>query len=322
MKDEAAIAGGAARPRVLCLGRFYCDLVFTGIEALPSLGEERFARDLDLVPGGGAFITAAHLSALGVEVSLVSRLGIDPVSRALEPVLHASGIDLAWLERAADAGPQLTVAMVAGGDRAFLSRRVGGARPATLSAALFAPQARHLHIAEYATLAEIPDLVRDAKAADLTVSLDPSWDDRLIRSPDLLRTCAGVDLFLPNASEAVAISGAASLDRALDRLCVHFPVVVIKDGENGARLASGDERITMPAPGGIDVVDTTGAGDAFDAGFIACWIAGAPAAECLANAIACGSLSVEAVGGAGTAGGRGRRGSLVAELMSRVHEKA
>ncbi|MBP0574991.1 hypothetical protein J8J27_30200, partial [Mycobacterium tuberculosis] len=84
--------------------------------------------------------------------------------------MTASGVGLRHLERAEDAGPQPTVALVRDSERAFVSRRAGAARPATLAAALADSNIRHLHIAEAATLAEIPNLIADAKAAGLTVS--------------------------------------------------------------------------------------------------------------------------------------------------------
>lgn len=284
---------------VLSTGRLYCDLVFRGLEGMPRLGEERFADDLAIVPGGGGFITAAHLVGLGRPAALLARLGEDPLSQSLLPALDRSGVELAFLERAPDAGPQLTVAMVEGGERAFLSRRVGPARPATLPAALGDIRAAHLHIAEFATLAEIPHLVTDARHHGLTVSLDPSWDDALIRSPDLIALCNGVDVFLPNASEARAIADSDDLDDAGRRLAQHFAVVVIKDGSDGARLYHGQDSLALPAAPCQRVLDTTGAGDAFNAGFLAAWLRGSSPERALAEGIACGTLSVQSVGGAG-----------------------
>ncbi|MGO4704618.1 carbohydrate kinase family protein [Microvirga sp. 2MCAF38] len=286
-----------ARQSVLCLGRTYCDLVFTGLAGLPMLGREMFADDVVVVPGGGAFITAAHLVSLGRKVSLVTRLGTDALSGGLEASLSESGVDLRFVERAADAGPQLTVAIVQPKDRAFLSRRAGHGRPATLRDALAAPGIRHLHIAEYATLHELPDVVAQAKEKGLTVSLDPSWDDALIRDPAFLDTCRGIDVFLPNAEEAAAITGLKDECEALDLLAHRFPVVVLKKGAEGASLAAGDECISLTAPP-VRVVDTTGAGDAFNAGFLHRWLDGADCRSALAAAIAAGSLSVQAAGGA------------------------
>jgi sugar/nucleoside kinase (ribokinase family) len=290
----------AGRDLILSIGRLYCDIVFRGLDAMPRLGEERFAETVAIVPGGGSFITAAHLAALGLRAGLLARIGTDPLSGTLAPALADSGVDLRWLERAPEAGPQPTVVIVQDGERAFLSRRAGSARPATLDAALADPAARHLHIAEFATLAEIPDLIETAKGAGLTVSLDPSWDDDWIRRPDLIERAAGADIFLPNAAEARAIADCADLDQAGSRLARHFPVVLVKDGANGARLFQNDKSIGLPAPEGGPVLDTTGAGDAFNAGFLAAWLAGRAPEQALADGIACGTLSVRSVGGAGT----------------------
>uniref|UniRef100_UPI0003B5F68C carbohydrate kinase family protein n=1 Tax=Pseudochrobactrum sp. AO18b TaxID=1201036 RepID=UPI0003B5F68C len=204
--------------------------------------------------------------------------------------------DLQFLERSADAGPQVTVASVIGNDRAFLSRRAGTALPATLDAALTWSQAGHLHIAEYATLHEIPDLVRRAKAHGLTVSLDPSWDETLIYDPALLTACAGIDIFLPNKEEALAITGFEDPQDALDKLAKTFPVTVLKGGAEGAWLRSKEHNLHAKAEN-VPVIDTTGAGDAFNAGFINAWLSGADAQTALNAGIQSGSLAVQAAGG-------------------------
>ncbi|MEF2073919.1 carbohydrate kinase family protein [Consotaella aegiceratis] len=287
---------GQVGPSILCLGRLYCDVLFTGLADLPSLGREIFADDVTITPGGGAFITAAYPAAMGRPTGLLARLGLDPLSLALEAPLAESGVDLGLLERSAEAGPQLTVAIVRDGDRAFLSRRASGARPSTFAQALGAPSSRHLHIAEAATLFEMPDAVSAAKERGLTVSLDPSWDDTVIHHADFLALCRGADVFLPNVEEAKAITSLADIDRALDALTAVFPVVALKLGADGAILAEGSSRIRLPAPQ-VEVVDTTGAGDAFNAGFLDAWLRGGSPEASLTAAIACGSRSVQAVGG-------------------------
>ena len=292
------ISANGAAGSVLSLGRIYCDMVFTGLDGLPRLGRECFADDFALVPGGGALITAAHLQALGRRASLVARLGTDPLSRALEAPIGELGLDLDFLERHANAGPQLTVAMVEAGERAFLSRRAGTARPAGFEASLISPGVRHLHIAEYATLHEMPDALASAKARGLSVSLDPSWDDTLIHDPVFFERTAGVDIFLPNLEEAEALTGTRAPKQALAQLQRHFPVVALKCGGDGALLGMGEEIVALPSPR-VDVIDTTGAGDAFNAGFLHAWLNEAGAQACLAAAIAAGSRSVQAAGGIG-----------------------
>ena len=288
--------GNAKRPAVLSIGRIYCDLIFTGLGSLPGLGREVFAQDMKMAAGGGAFIAAAHMAHAGREVALVARLGIDALSAGIEPELRASGADLQFLEKSPGAGPQVTVASVIGNDRAFLSRRAGSALPDTLDAALAWEAAGHLHIAEYATLHEIPDLVSRAKARGLTVSLDPSWDETLIYEADLLERCSGVDIFLPNMEEATAITRENDPVAAVEMLAEAFPVVALKAGGDGAWLKSRGQVLHRRAEA-VPVVDTTGAGDAFNAGFIDAWLSGENEQACLAAGIHYGSLAVQAAGG-------------------------
>ncbi|WP_159593630.1 carbohydrate kinase family protein [Chelativorans xinjiangense] len=285
------------RGAIVSLGRIYCDFVFTGLDGMPRLGRELFAEEMTLAAGGGAFITAAHGAALGRSTALVARLGTDALSQAIEPQLALPGVDLQFLDRHPSAGPQVTVVMVEGRDRAFLSRRAGAAEPTTLAAALSWPRARHLHIAEYATLAEMPDVVRRAKEHGLTVSLDPSWDETLIRDASFLDRCAGVDVFLPNLEEARALTGREAPGEALQALSARFPAVALKLGAEGGMLSMGGEVCALPARS-VRVVDTTGAGDAFNAGLLDAWLDGKTAETCLAAAIAAGTRSVQAAGGA------------------------
>jgi sugar/nucleoside kinase (ribokinase family) len=286
------------RGKVLCLGRTYCDIIFTGLDEMPALGRERFARDVTIAAGGGAYITAAHLAALGRPTALLSRLGLDPLSRALEEELGASGIDLSFVERADDAGPQPTVALVRGSERAFVSRRASGSLPASLERALAAPDMTHLHIAEFATLNDMPDVISMARDCGLTVSLDPSWDDQLIRQDaGFFETCRGIDVFFPNLEEGRALTGEDEPSAILRRLRESFPLVVLKCGEQGALAADPSGSASAEALP-VNVVDTTGAGDAFNAGFLHAWLSGSGLRETLAAGIESGARSVQSVGGA------------------------
>lgn len=284
------------RSAILSLGRTYCDIIFTGLQTLPVMGREVFAEDIKIVAGGGAYITAAHLAHKDCEVALVSRLGLDALSRSILPEIENCGLNLQFLEQSKSAGPQVTVASVVGEDRAFLSKRAGRAEPCSLDAALNWDQACHLHIAEYATLYEIPDLIVRAQSKGLTVSLDTSWDDTLIHDPNLLDNCKGTDIFFPNMEEAFAITGSKDPTIILDRLSAYFPVIALKCGADGAWLQSGSTRQHVRAPK-VNVVDTTGAGDAFNAGFLARWLADRDPEAALIEAVKTGSLAVQAAGG-------------------------
>ncbi|TNM63981.1 carbohydrate kinase family protein [Aliirhizobium smilacinae] len=284
------------RSAVLSIGRIYCDLIFTGLSELPVLGRELFADDMQIAAGGGAFISAAHLVHAGRKTALVARLGTDVLSGDARRQIAKSGVDLRFVEHAAEAGPQVTVAAVIGKERAFLTRRAGAAIPSTLNDAFSWPEAKHLHIAEYATLHEIPDLVQRAKSKGLSVSLDPSWDAALIYDKGLLQACAGVDLFLPNLEEAEAITGSSDPETALRVLSSTFPHVALKGGAQGAWTIS-DGNMLHVAADSVPVVDTTGAGDAFNGGFIDAWLDEGSPLACLTAGIRSGSLAVQSPGG-------------------------
>lgn len=284
------------RSAVLSIGRIYCDLIFTGLSELPVLGRELFADDMRITAGGGAFISAAHLVHAGRKTALVSRLGTDTLSADVGRQIKASGVDLRFVEHSVDAGPQVTIAAVVGKERAFLTRRAGSATPSTMDEAFGWTEAKHLHIAEYATLHEIPDLVKRAKSKGLSVSLDPSWDAALIYDQTFLQACAGIDLFLPNLEEAEAITGSNHPEKALRMLSDTFPHVALKGGAQGAWTIK-DGSVLHVAAEAVPVVDTTGAGDAFNAGFIDAWLSGGSLLACLTTGIRSGSLAVQSAGG-------------------------
>jgi sugar/nucleoside kinase (ribokinase family) len=285
------------RSKVLCLGRTYCDIIFTGLHEMPVLGRERFADDVTIAAGGGAYITAAHLASLGRPAVLLTRLGSDPLSQSLTPELEASGIDLSFVERSPDAGPQPTVALVRHGERAFVSRRAGGSRPATLEQALSSDGVSHLHIAEFATLKDAPEVIALARSFGLTISLDPSWDDELIRrGSDFFEICEGIDLLLPNVEEGKALTGESVDEAILMSLRERFPLVVLKCGERGAVASCGPTYVSAEALR-VNVVDTTGAGDAFNAGFLHSWLSTSDLERSLVAGIEAGGLSVQSAGG-------------------------
>lgn len=270
---------------ILCAGRLYCDLIMSGLPAMPVPGREVYAGALTLAAGGGAYITAAYCAALGRVAGLAAHLPAEPFGAALHDELATAGLELSLCSpppKGVD--PQITVAMIMNDDRAFLTRRAGPALPTGLDDALGQAGYGHLHLGELATLVEYPGLVRAAKAAGMTVSCDCSWDTAVLERNDLPELLAGVDVFLPNASEAEALARHAPLG-------VHAPLVVVKDGARGASALSGGAVIQRPARA-THVVDTVGAGDAFNAGFIDAWLARRPLPECLdaGHAVAAAAL--------------------------------
>jgi len=140
-------------------------------------------------------------------------------------------------------------------------------------------------------------IFKEAKAAKATTSLDPNDDpagkwDRMVLDPILRVT----DYFLPNAAEALALTGHHSVVDAAGILARRGPLVVVKNGAEGALAHNGSKVITAPAVK-VEAVDTVGAGDSFDAGWVAAVLNGMKPDRALAIAAACGSLSTRAAGG-------------------------
>ncbi|MSU88848.1 carbohydrate kinase [Rhodobacteraceae bacterium 2CG4] len=278
---------------MLCIGRLYCDLVFTGVPRMPTLGTEVFAEALGLHAGGGAYISAATFAALGRRAALAATLPAAPFDAVVTREARGAGVDLALCRPGVPgAEPQITVAIAHGGDRAFLTRATGPALPPLDAAAMAASGAAHLHIGELRTLKESPGVLDAARAAGMTVSLDCSWDDALSARDAAL--IAAVDVFLPNEEEAARL---AELGVAAGAA----PLTVVKRGAAGADALTGGRRLTVPGLA-VPVADTTGAGDAFNGGFLDSWLAGRALDDCLRAGNACGAASVQAAGGTGGLG--------------------
>ncbi len=280
---------GTSKPGVLSVGRLYCDLIFTGLPRLPSLGTEVFTEGFGAHAGGGAFITAAHLSALGHGSALAAMLPAPPFHDFVRRDLEASHIDLSLSKTLpATEGPQITVAMAQGGDRAFLTRRAGPAFPDLQARDLRAHGFGHLHIGELASLVSQPEIIDIARTQDMTISVDCGWEDTL--DCEALRPLAGrVDLFLPNEAEWEALCQTGLAEG-------FAPTTIIKRGAKGASALTESGRVDTPTQP-IDAMDTTGAGDAFNAGFLSCWLTGGALPACLAAGNARGALAVQRRGG-------------------------
>ncbi len=285
----------AKRRGVLSVGRAYCDLIFTGLPRLPSMGTEVFASGLGVHTGGGAPITAAHLAQLGRPASLAAILPVDPFAALLRRDLEAAGVDLR-LSRPAPPGSDLqaTVAMTDAGDRAFLTRRAGPAAPLPTPQDLRRMDIGHMHVGELTTLLELPELVEIAGAAGVSLSLDCAWDDE-IDAKAAAPLIARVDVFLPNAAEAAQLAG-LGVQRPF------APLTVIKSGADGASAETEHGRLDSPAFA-TEVIDTTGAGDAFNAGFLDAWLDGGTVEACLRAGNAAGARAVSMRGGFACADG-------------------
>lgn len=289
---------------VLCVGRVYCDVVFTGLARLPTPGTEIFADGLQLRAGGGAFTTAAYLAALGERASLATFLPAPPFDKLVAADIAAAGIENSACRPAVSAAdPQLTCALVGAGDRAFITRRSGPATPQLDQDLPERLGLAHLHLGELSTLVEAPWLADFARGAGLTLSLDCGWDESLAAA-DAAAAIAAVDVFLPNSEERAWLDGLGIRPGT-------GPLWVEKRGAEGSALL-GTPKLAVPAER-LRPIDPTGAGDAFNAGFLQRWLAAAPLEECLRAGNECGGVAVQCLGGFDPARVPGRLAEIAGE---------
>jgi len=284
-------------PDLLVVGDANPDLVLRGGNVEPAFGQrEQLVERAELVLGGSGAILACGAARLGLDVAMFARVGDDELGELTRRWLRAAGVDDAHVEVAPGEATGLSVGLVRAADRAVLTApgALAALDPDAVPDELLAA-CRHVHIASpflQPLLARgAGRLVARAGAAGATTSLDTGWDpDERWALP------AEPDILFPNAEEAIRLAGGGDPRDAARALAARGPVVALKLGAEGAAAYAGEESAEASPPA-VDFVDATGAGDSFDAGFIAAHLAGEPLASALALAVACGALSTRAAGG-------------------------
>jgi len=289
---------------LLVVGDLNADLILRG-DVEPAFGQvEKLIDDATLTLGSSSAIFACGAARLGLRVALVGKVGDDEFGRFMVREMNARGVNTESVVSDPQVKTGLTVILSRGNDRAMLtySGSIGALRLAEIDQALIA-RARHLHVASYFLLDALrPDILALfdlARSFGLTISLDTNYDPAEKWNGGLADVLRRADVFLPNETELRAIADIAETEAALHRLASGGLVVAAKLGVRGAMAQRGNERASAQALL-VDVVDTTGAGDTFDAGFIYGYLAGWELARALRLACVCGSLSTRAAGGTTT----------------------
>jgi ribokinase len=291
-----------SRLDLLVVGDVNADLVLRGGDLVPAFGQrEQLVDHAQLVLGGSGGIVAAGAARLGLRVAIAGCVGDDALGRAMLAALD--GVDVSAVRMGAEP-TGVSVGLARPGDRAVLTAlgALAEFRAEHVPDALLA-SARWVHVTS-PFLQPGLDVAAVAARAAGTTSLDPGWDPH--ERWEL--AWEGFDVLLPNAQEAQRLSGEDDAEAAARRLAAQGPTVVVKRGADGALAVGGGADRAVPSEAGdrdvvrvaappVDPVDATGAGDSFDAGFLAARLAGEDLAGALALGCACGALSTRAAGG-------------------------
>ena len=286
---------------LLVVGDANPDLVMTG-DVVPAFGQaEQVVDAARMFVGGSGAITACGAARLGLRTAFVGTVGDDAFGRFMLEALSDRSVDTSACVVTNVTPTGISVVLSRGDDRATLTSTgaMRELRADAVDAALLA-RTRHVHVSSFFLLREladgIPELFEWAHAVGATTSIDPNWDPSGGWDGGLLALLSATDVFFPNSAEARALTGLDDVDVAAQALAERGAIVAVKLGQGGGLAIEGDDDVRSESIP-IDVVDTTGAGDSFDAGFLAGRLAGWPLHRCLALAVACGSLSTRAQGG-------------------------
>lgn len=291
---------------LVVVGELNPDLILSG-NVRPTFGQvEKLVGQARLTIGSSAAIFACGAARLGLRVAFIGKVGQDEFGRFMLRALSERGIETRGILVDPELSTGLSVILAEGNDRAILT--YPGVIPTLTfsdilgidSRELIFDQARHLHLTSYflqdALRPQVPELFRYAQQHELTTSLDTNYDPSEEWNHGVEQVLSCTDIFLPNEVECCAVAKTNVLPEAMRKLSVNGCQVVVKQGKVGAVLQAGAS-IVHAAAIPVEVVDTVGAGDSFDAGYISGYLWGWDFSRCLQLAVVCGGLSTRAAGG-------------------------
>ena len=287
---------------LLVVGEINPDLILQGDEVRPGFGQaEKLVEKASLTIGSSSAILACGAARLGLKTAFVGVVGDDLFGHYMLDAMQSRNVNTSAciIDRTLATG--FSIILSEPDDRAILTYAGSIASLCFEDINLdLLERTRHLHLSSYFLLKtlrpDIPKLFRGAKELGLSTSLDTNWDPSGAWNGGLQEVFPHVDVLLPNKAEALHLSGEDELEAALETLAGNVPLVAVKLGAQGAVAKQGAEEARAPILD-VEVVDTTGAGDSFDAGFLYGFLNDGSLEKSLRLACACGSLSTRAVGG-------------------------
>ena len=291
-------------PHLLVIGELNMDLILNGTQSFPELGKEKIAADFDLTLGSSSAIFASNIARMGITTSFCGMVGKDSFGKSIISRLQDFNIDTTNISSSATHKTGLTAIIRHNNDRAMVT--YPGAME-HFSIEDISPQAfenkHHLHISSLflqpGLTKDLFNLIDKAKSHGLTISIDPQWDPSEEWELDFKKLVANIDFFLPNEDEFLNIAGTNTLAEAIQKFQPHLTdgAIIIKQGTNGATYVTGQKVKQVSGYLNEKPVDTVGAGDSFNAGFIYRFLQNDAIDQCIQFGNITGAVSTTASGG-------------------------
>ncbi len=287
---------------VLVVGDLNVDLIMNKINKMPQIGEEQRADEMDLVMGGSTAIFASNIAKLGSKTEFMCKLGDDSFGRFLLKEMEKQGVNTESIITDPELRTGATIIFFIEEDRMMVTYPgamehlssneisddiLGSARHIHTSAIFFQPKLKE----------GLADLFRRAKKLGLSTSMDTQWDPEENWDLGLEEILPHLDFFLPNEEEFIRLAGKPDLESALDSVAHFNTCFVIKRGAKGAMMFQNGEKKSIDSLPIPEIIDTIGAGDSFNAGFIHAYLNGKEMETCLNEGNRTAAVSTMAAGG-------------------------
>jgi len=303
---------------LVVFGEFFIDLVFYDLLRVPRMGEEVKTASLARFPGGGLATTALVAAGLGTPTKVITRVGRDALASPAWQKLVQSGISVEGCEFDPHQPTAMTVCAAFDGDRMMITHDTINQKLERLLARGGVLKqirtAKHVHLACALWPPEtwVP-AIQKLRKLGLTVSADIGWNPEVLESPRLPSLLKEFEFTFPNEPEARAMTGEKTVEAAARKLARWVRVPVVKLGPDGS-LAVRKGKMLRVKSVRVRAVDATGAGDAFNGGFLHGYLAGWPLEECLRAGNVCGALATTRAGGSSAIPTRKKLRDLMKEL--------
>ncbi|HID06135.1 MAG TPA: sugar kinase [Armatimonadetes bacterium] len=300
MREPNGISNG--HPEIIIAGLMIADILVKPFRELPSEGDVVEVESIEMHPGGDGLNTALAMAALGHRVKMVGCIGDDKFGELILDALTLYGVDASQVRKLTNVRTSACIALVTEtGDRCFLFQP-GADQLLTASMVMPALEsnAKVFHIGSLFGLSALTDeagsLFARARELGMATTFDVTWD-RQGRWLNAIRDAlAHTSVVMPSELEARMLTNCNEpMQMARELLSMGPDAVVLKLGERGCLWMNKCDCGIVPARR-IDVIDSTGAGDAFVAGFLSAMLDGLPIQKCCERGVAVASLCIAGIG--------------------------